>query len=434
MKIAHPRNFLADLFNAAVTAADPLHTLAQYLPTQPKGKTVVIGAGKGVTQLANAFEQLWQYEYSGVVVTPYGYASECKKIEVLEAAHPVPDEAGLIASERLLNAVTDLREDDLVIALICGGGSALLPAPPIGCTLADEQALHRALLASGAPIQVMNNIRIQCSRIKGGRLARAAHPAQIVNLIVSDIPGDNPALVASGPTLAGSSSLAEAHNAIANYQIKLTDNMRAFLQQPIVSSDAPPMPTDACFTNQQTHVIASANLSLQAAAERAKQQGISVHILSDSIEGEAREVAKMHAAIAHNIVEKQQPFKAPTLLLSGGETTVRIVGSGKGGPNSEFMLSFLLYIAGVDGITALSADTDGIDGSENNAGAYADSTSLKRLYQAGCDPMALLASNDAWSAFHAIGDLFVSGPTGTNINDFRAILIDPGVYNTKPHK
>ena len=426
LKISHPRNFLADLFQAAVSAADPLHTLARYLPAQPKGKTVVIGAGKGVTQLAKAFEQVWQYEYSGVVVTPYGYAaSQCKKIEVLQAAHPVPDEAGLIASQRLLNAVTGLSQDDLVIALICGGGSALLPAPPVGCTLADEQALNQALLASGAPIEVMNKIRIQCSRIKGGRLARAAYPAQIVNLIVSDIPGDNPALVSSGPTLAASSSLSEAQDAIAHYKIALTDNLRSFLQGPIASSESPPMPNDACFSKQQTHVIASAHLSLQAAAERAKQQGISAHVLSDSIEGEAREVAKMHAAIARNIADKQQPFTAPTLLLSGGETTVRMLGSGKGGRNSEFMLSFLLHMAGIKGITALSADTDGIDGSEDNAGAYADSTSLTRLYQAGCDPMALLLNNDAWSAFQALGDLFVPGPTGTNVNDFRAILIDP---------
>jgi len=399
--------------------------LGDYLPEKPKGRTLVVGAGKGAAQLARAFEQLWSDECDGVVVTPYGHATECKRIRVMQAAHPVSDAAGLKASEALLQTVSDLTADDLVVALVCGGGSALLPAPPPGCTLEDEQALHRALLVSGAPISAINAIRKQFSRIKGGRLARAAAPARVVSLIVSDIPGDDPTLVASGPTVADNSSREIALDAIAQYKIDLPANLRNHLALPEAQSDPPPLATDPCFANNETHIIASAQQSLQAAAEHARRQGVAAHILSDSIEGEAREVARVHAAIARQILRNGQPFSPPLVLLSGGETTVRVTGSGKGGRNSEFMLSLLMDIAGLDGVTALAADTDGIDGSEDNAGAFADSTSRARLGAKGLNPARLLGDNDAWSAFHQLEDLFVTGPTGVNVNDFRALLVDP---------
>lgn len=415
------RAFLASMFHAAVAAADPRLALAAHLPARPKGRTVVIGAGKGAAQLAAAFEDLWQDPVEGVVVTRYGYACPTRHVQVLEAAHPVPDDAGLAASEAVFRAVSGLNSDDLVVALICGGGSALLAAPAEGLTLDDEVALNRALLASGAPIGAMNAIRKQVSRIKGGRLAAAAYPARVISLIVSDVPGDDPAQVASGPTVPDHVGRAEALAAIRDHAILLPETIQRFLR------DAPedaPHPDDARFAQNKVQVIASAARSLEAAADVARAAGIPAVILSDAIEGEAREVARMHGAIAREVARRGRPFTPPVVMLSGGETTVTIRGDyGRGGRNSEFMLSLAVAIDGCAGITALAADTDGIDGSEDNAGAFADGHTVSRLRAAGIDPADKLAGHDAWTAFHAVDQVFVTGPTGTNVNDLRAILI-----------
>lgn len=416
-----PKSLFRSLFEAAVAAADPKRTLEKYLPARPKGRTVVIGAGKGSAQMAQAFEQAWDGPIEGVVVTRYGYAVPCERMEVLEAAHPVPDEAGLAASRRLFEAVRGLGEDDLVVALISGGGSALLPSPPDGMTLADEIAVNEALLASGAPISAMNTVRKHLSTIKGGRLASAAHPAKVVTLVVSDIPGDNPAFVASGPTVPDSAARKDALDIVGAWRLNLPEAAMRHLRSD--AADAP-LPTDPRFDGNEVHIIASAAVSLEAAAAVARSQGIETAILSDSIEGEAREVARVHAAVAREIALRDRPFRKPVLLLSGGETTVTLRGKGgRGGRNSEFLLAFALAIEGVDGIHAFAADTDGIDGSEDNAGAFADTGSAGRMRAAGLDPRALLANNDAWTGFHAAGDLFVPGPTGTNVNDLRAVLI-----------
>ena len=415
-----PKSFLTAIFSAAVAAADPERTIRNHLPARPKGRTVVIGAGKGSAQMAAAFEKAWDGPIDGLVVTRYGYGAACERIELIEAAHPVPDAAGLEASRRLLDKVRGLTADDLVVALISGGGSALLPAPAPGLTLADEIAVNEALLASGAPIAAMNTIRKHVSTIKGGRLAAAAHPARVVSLVVSDIPGDNPALVASGPTVPDTGSRDDALAAIAAYGMKLPAAVMAHIQSP--AADAP-SPRDQRFAGNEVHLIASAAVSLEAAAAEAKRQGIEAVILSDSIEGEAREVGGVHAAIAREVATRDRPFEKPVLILSGGETTVTLRAKGKGGRNSEFLLAFAIGVSGVQGIHALAADTDGIDGSENNAGAFADGSTVSRLRAAGVDAKVMLAGNNAWTAFNAVGDLFVPGPTGTNVNDLRAILI-----------
>jgi hydroxypyruvate reductase len=415
-----PNSFLVSIFNAAVAAADPEKTILNHLPAKPKGRVIVIGAGKGSAQMAAAFEKVWDGPIEGLVVTRYGYGAKCERIEIIEAAHPVPDAAGLEASRRLLEKVRGLTADDLVVALISGGGSALLPSPAAGLTLADEIAVNEALLASGAPIAAMNTIRKHLSTIKGGRLAAAAHPARVVSLVVSDIPGDNPALVASGPTVPDTGSREDALASIAAYGMKLPASVMAHIQSP--EADAP-RPDDPRFAGNEVHLIASAGVSLEAAAAEAKRQGIEAVILSDSIEGEAREVGGVHAAIAREVATRDRPFAKPVLILSGGETTVTLRAKGKGGRNSEFLLAFAIGIDGADGVHALAADTDGIDGSENNAGAFADGSTVARMRAAGVDAKAMLAGNNAWTAFNAVGDLFVPGPTGTNVNDLRAILV-----------
>ncbi|MDF1609810.1 glycerate kinase [Hoeflea sp. YIM 152468] len=414
------RDFLTGLFETAVARADPRRALRDALPPKPKGKTVVIGAGKGAAQLAAAFEDLWDGPLTGTVVTRYGYAAPCRTIKVLEASHPVPDSAGLAASEALFDAVSGLSENDLVVALICGGGSALLPAPPDGLSLADEQDLNQALLASGAPIGVMNAIRKHASRIKGGRLAAAAAPAKVVSLVVSDVPGDEACQVASGPTIPDRVTLPEVLAMVSARNIALPEKIQAHLA---AGKDLPPRPDDPVFASNEVRVIASARLSLEAAAEMARRAGVDAVILSDAVEGEARDVGLVHAAIAREVASRDRPFTKPVVILSGGETTVTLRGKGKGGRNTEFLLSFAAAIDGIDDIAAVAADTDGIDGSEDNAGAFADGGTAQRLRAEGLDPLAHLGSNDAWTAFNAIGDLFVPGPTGTNVNDFRAILI-----------
>ncbi|MCT4608598.1 MAG: glycerate kinase [Pelagimonas sp.] len=419
------RNFLTDLFETAVAAADPMKALAGVLPERPKGRVIVVALGKGAAQMAAAFETLWDAPVEGIVVTRYGYGAPCRYLPVLEAAHPVPDQAGQEAAERVMQVVSDLSEDDLVVALVCGGGSALLPAPPEGLTLEDEQALNRALLASGAPIGVMNAIRKHMSGIKGGRLAAMAHPARVVSLVVSDVPGDDPAQVASGPTVPDGVTREDVLAMIETRNIALPDNIMAHIRSEASSA---PLPDDPVFARNEVHVVASANLSLEAAAAKAQAQGIPAVILSDAIEGEAADVGQVHAAIAREVALKNRPFTAPVVVLSGGETTVTLGETpGRGGRNTAFLLSFAQGIDGVPDITALAADTDGIDGSEDNAGAFADGGSMARLRQAGHDPMAFVKAQDPWGAFDAIGDIYAPGPTGTNINDFRAILIKPNV-------
>jgi len=420
MTISAPRDFLKSLFDAAVRAADPLTGIKANLPDRPQGKTVVIGAGKGAAQMARALESVWDGPLTGLVVTRYGYGSDTRDIEIIEAAHPVPDAAGLAAARRLTETVSGLTEDDLVIALICGGGSALLPAPPEGLTLEDEIALNEMLLASGAPISAMNVVRKHLSTIKGGRLA-AATRAKVVSLVVSDIPGDNPAHVASGPTVPDGSTRHDALEIIRQYGLQLPQAALDHLNSP--KADAP-RPDDPVFLRHAYHIIASAGVSLEAAAALAKSQGIEPAILSDAIEGESRDVALVHAAIAREVLGRNRPFSKPVVILSGGETTVTLrAKGGKGGRNGEFALAMGLAIDGQEGIHVLAADTDGIDGSEDNAGAFADGGTVKRLRAAGLDPRRLLDGNDSYSGFAASGDLFETGPTGTNVNDFRAILI-----------
>lgn len=414
------RSLLERLFRQAVAQAQPALAVERHLPAPPKGRTVVIGAGKASAQMAKAFETAWSGDISGLVVTRYGYAEACERIEIVEAAHPVPDQAGQMAAQRLLALVSGLTADDLVVALISGGGSSLLPAPAQGLDLEDEQAINRALLASGAPIGVMNLIRNQFSLIKGGRLAAAAAPARVATLVVSDVPGDDPALVASGPTLPLSGGRAAARRLATLYRLDLPEAARRLLES---EDNLPPEPSDPGLAGNSVVTIASAAMSLEAAAGMARQAGVEAAILSDSIEGEARDVAQVHAALAKEIAARNRPFHKPVVLLSGGETTVTLRGKGRGGRNGEFLLALAIALDGTDGVSALAGDTDGIDGSEDNAGAFVDGTTAWRMREAGIDPQAALANNDAYTAFEAIGDLFITGPTGTNVNDFRAIII-----------
>lgn len=414
------RAFLEELFHAAVKAADPFEAIRSHLPEKPKGRTLVIGAGKAASQMAQAFERAWPHPFEGLVVARHGPVAECERIKVLQSAHPVPDGAGLAASAALMGAVQGLTADDLVIALISGGGSALLPAPPEGFSLADEIALNQALLSSGAPISGMNVVRKHFSLIKGGRLAALAYPARVISLIVSDVPGDNPAFVASGPTVPDKSDAEEALRIIRDYRISIPQNVVDF-----IGGEKAPTSSDAAFANNEVHVIASARVSLEAAAKHAREKGVEPLILSDCIEGEAKDIGRMHAALAKEFAGRASMAK-PMVLLSGGETTVTI-GSGaygKGGRNSEFLLSAALDLQNTQRITALAADTDGIDGSENNAGAFCDGQTVARIRAAGGDARSYLAGHDAWSAFDLAGDLFVPGPTGTNVNDFRAFLLE----------
>ncbi len=413
------RDLLERLYRTAVDAAQPRHAVRRYLPPRPKGRTIVVGAGKASATMAEAFEAAWDGPLEGLVVVPHGQSADLRHIALAHAAHPVPDEAGLAAAQRLLDLVASAGPDDLVVALISGGGSSLLPAPAEGLTLADEQAVNRALLASGAPIGAMNAVRNEFSRIKGGRLA-AASRAPVATLIVSDIPGDDPSLVASGPTVPLATGRDHARKLVALYGIDLPGGAAALLGS---AANEAPRGDDKVFAGNSVTIIASAALSLEAAANEAEQAGLTAVILSDAIEGEAREVAKVHAALAREVAARNRPFDKPVVILSGGETTVTIRGTGKGGRNGEFMLSLAAALDGIGGVSALAADTDGIDGGGDNAGAFVDGGTAARMRAAGVDPLAALANNDAYGAFAAEGGLFVTGPTGTNVNDFRAIIV-----------
>ena len=415
------RDILRQLFKAAVDAADPKITLPSNLPTPPKGRTIVIGCGKGVAQMASALEQSWEGDLSGVVVTRYGFSDNCKKIKVLEAAHPVPDENGMTATNRIFETLEGLTADDLVIALICGGGSALLPFPPPDFQLSDEQELNKVLLNSGAPIGLMNAIRKHFSQVKGGQLALAAYPAPVVTLVVSDVPGDDPAQVASGPTIADQVSIQEVVSYIKSYKIDLPTNIKDYFENEDINI---PSTDDPRFSRNEVKVIASSKLSLIAAAKKAEELGCKPYILSDAIEGRASDIGIMHAALAKFRKDENIIFRRPAVILSGGETTVEILGkSGRGGRNTEFLLSFALSIENESNITALAADTDGVDGSENNAGAFCDGNTALKMREKGFDPRMYLIRHDAWTAFNAVDELFSPGPTGTNVNDFRAILL-----------
>ncbi|VAW10643.1 D-glycerate 2-kinase [hydrothermal vent metagenome] len=421
------RAFLKALFEAGIAAADPALVVPPALPPRPRGRVVVVGAGKASAAMAQALEEAWDGPLEGLVVTRTGYGAPCRRIEIVEAAHPVPDTAGLAGAARMLKLVEGLGRDDLVIALISGGGSSLLCLPPAQVGLKVKQQVNAILLASGAPIAEMNAVRKHLSCIKGGRLAAAAAPAKVVSLVISDIPGDDAALVASGPTIADDTGREVALEIVRRYAMDLPKPAMDWLANPAAAA---PSPSDPVFDRHEVHLIAAAQMSLEAAAAGARADGLSAHILSDAMEGEARDAGGSHAAIARQMVTRGQPFTAPAVLLSGGETTVTLSAAGRqegrGGRNTEFLLGFALGIDGLAGISALAADTDGIDGSEDNAGAFADGGSITRLRQLGHDPKAMLARNDAWGAFDVLGDLLITGPTRTNVNDFRAILVDPG--------
>ena len=418
--LANERVFLRSLFESAVTAADPHRVLPSFLPAVPRGRTVVVGAGKAAGAMAQALEQHWTGALGGVVVTRYGHKVPTRFIEVLEAAHPVPDEAGQRASQRILEAVQGLTADDLVICLISGGGSALLAAPAPGLTLADKQTMNRSLLRSGATITEMNCVRKHLSSLKGGRLALACYPAQVVTLLISDVPGDDPTVIASGPTVADPTTFAEACAIVEKYGLQ--DQARAYAHL-CAAREETPKPGDLRLTRTSTHLIATPQHSLEAAAAVARAAGVTPVILGDSIEGEAREVAKVMAGIAHQVRRHGQPAARPCVLLSGGETTVTVRGKGRGGRNVEFLLALTLALRGEPGVFALAGDTDGIDGTEDNAGAVVLPDTWARAEHLGLKVADHLADNDGYGFFSALGDLVITGPTLTNVNDFRALLI-----------
>jgi len=421
MPISNPRQFLLDLYTTAIDAVSAGKCLPPHLPQPVQGgRTIVIGAGKGAAAMAQVVEQQWQGEILGLVVTRYGHGADCKKIEVVEASHPVPDEAGRQAAARMLQMVRGLSENDLVLCLISGGGSALLALPAEGITLAQKQAINKALLKSGATIGDMNCVRKHLSAIKGGRLALACAPARVVTLLISDVPGDDPGIIASGPTLPDPTTCAEALAVLRKYAIEIPPNVLHHLESGIGET---PKPDDPRFARNTHQIIATAQDALEAAAAKARAAGITPYILSDGIEGEARDVALVHAAIARQIAARGQPFSAPCLLLSGGETTVTVRGTGRGGRNAEFLLSLAVALDGHPNIHAIACDTDGIDGSEDNAGALYAPDSIARATAKGLRARALLDNNDGYGFFSALDDLVVSGPTRTNVNDFRAILI-----------
>jgi glycerate 2-kinase len=416
-----PRTLLRQMFDAAVAAAQPALCLPPHLPEPPAGRTIVIGAGKASAAMARALEDRWPGPLEGLVVTRYGYEVACKRIEIVQAAHPVPDEAGVEASRRIARLVTGLREDDLVIALISGGGSALLVAPAPGLTLADKRAVNAALLASGASIGEMNCVRRHLSALKGGRLGALCHPARVVTLLISDVPGDDPRDIASGPTVADPTTCADALAIVDRYRIAVPDAVRRLLEAGGAESVKP---GDPRLARSETRMIATPQLALEAAARVAREAGVAAHILGDSLEGEARDLGKAMAGIARQVATRGQPFEPPCVLLSGGETTVTVRGNGRGGRNVEFLLSLAVALDGLAGVHAIAGDTDGVDGAEEIAGAHVTPDTLARAWAAGINPRASLDANDGHGFFRALGDSVVTGPTRTNVNDFRAILVD----------
>ncbi|MFN0184838.1 MAG: glycerate kinase [Aquabacterium sp.] len=410
------------MFDAAVASAQPALCIPAHLPPPPAGRLIVVGAGKASAAMARAVESNWPGHLSGLVVTRYGYAAPCERIEIVEASHPVPDAAGQAAAIRMLELVSDLTEDDLVLCLISGGGSALLPFPAAGVTLADKQVLSRQLLTSGATINEMNCVRRHLSAIKGGRLAAACHPARVLTLMMSDVPGDDPINIASGPTVADPTTCADALAILRRYGIDVPTSVRAVLESGTGESIKP---ADPRLARADIRVIATPQMALEAAAAVARSSGYSAHILGDALEGEARDLGKVLGGLALQTANRGQPFVPPCVLLSGGETTVTVRGNGQGGRNVEYLLSLGLTLDGHPRIHALAADTDGVDGQVEVAGALLAPDSLSRAWRLGLKPQDSLANNDGHGFFGALGDALVTGPTLTNVNDFRAILIEP---------
>ena len=430
---SQPKAFLEHLFKAAVTRALPLHNTASFLPARPSGRTIVIGAGKAGGSMAQALEALWPADkpLEGLVVTRYGHIPPRPvglklRIDIVEASHPVPDAAGLDAAQRILALVQGLTKSDLVLCLISGGGSALLTLPANGLSLEDKQRINRELLNSGANIGEMNCVRKHLSRIKGGRLAAACAPARVVTLTISDVPGDDPSVIASGPTVPDVTTCADALAILKRYGIVVPADVRVQLENGTLET---PKPGDDTFNGHEVHLIATPQQSLEAAAVAARAAGLNAYILSDEMEGESREVGKVHAALARAVSTKNQPFQKPCVILSGGETTVTIrkqaqgTPKGRGGRAGEFCMGLTLALQGQVGVFALAADTDGIDGVEDNAGAFVSPSTLERALAADMKLDHYLDRNDAYGYFERLGDLVVSGPTFTNVNDFRALLI-----------
>lgn len=417
-----PPEVLRALFDAAVSAALPNHRIPTFLPEPPKGKTIVVGAGKSAAAMARAVEQVWSAPLNGVIVTRYGHGAETATVEVLEAAHPVPDANGATAAERILAAIAPLGEDDLVICLISGGGSALLTLPPEGISLDVLADLNRQLLMSGADISEMNAVRKNLSRSSGGRLAAAAYPAQVVSLLISDVPGDDLRAIASGPTVGDTVTAQDALHIIQKYRFQVPQDVIAYLEcnpNPVV------LPEDPRLATTTNHLIAAPQQSLEAAARVAKERGYTPLILGSAIEGESRQVGIVHAGMARQVVQYGQPIAPPCILLSGGETTVTVAdNAGKGGRNSEFLLSLAIALKGQEKVWAIACDTDGIDGSEDNAGALITPDVLQQGRNQGLKASDFLTAHDSYSYFRAIDALVETGPTLTNVNDFRAILID----------
>ncbi len=419
--IDHSKQFLRDLFDAAVGAARADLCLAGQLPKPPKGRTVVVGAGKAAAAMAAAVEAQWQGPLSGLVLTPYDHDMPTEHIEVVQASHPVPDEAGREGAQRILEAVSDLTENDLVLCLISGGGSALLALPAPGIELVDKQTVTKALLRSGATIQEMNCVRKHLSSIKGGRLAAEAAPARVATLAISDVPGDDISVIASGPTVADPSTREGALEIILHYRI---DAANAILEHLKDSKSETPKPGDPRLIETSAEIVATPHDALQAAADLAQSRGVTPIVLGDTVEGEARDVALVHAAIAREGARYGKLAPAPLVILSGGETTVTLRGEGgSGGRNQEFLLALAVTLKGMARVHALACDTDGIDGFSKAAGATIDPTTPQRAAKAGIDPREFLERQNSGGFFEALGDLIVTGPTRTNINDFRAILI-----------
>ena len=415
---------LRRMFDAAIASAQPALCIPRHLPSPEgltQGRLIVIGAGKASAAMARAVEDHWSGPLSGLVVTRYAYAVPCQRIEIVEAAHPVPDAAGLEAAQRMLDLVRGLSEDDLVLCLISGGGSSLLPLPAPGLTMDDKQAISRALLKSGATISEMNCVRRHLSGIKGGRLAAACHPARVLTLLISDVPGDQPIDIASGPTVADPTTCDDALAIVRRYGIELPAAVREVLESGRGESIKP---GDPLLARTETRMIATPQMALEAAASVAREAGLAVHILGDAIEGEARDVGKVMAGIALQVAEREQPFQPPCVLLSGGETTVTVKGAGRGGRNVEFLLSLGIAVDGHPRIHAIAGDTDGVDGLEEIAGACLTADSLSRAWAMGLRPRESLDNNDGHGFFQALGDSVITGPTLTNVNDFRAILIE----------
>jgi hydroxypyruvate reductase len=416
-----PRGLLNAMLDAAIAAALPERVVPRHLPPPPKGRTIVLGAGKASAAMAKAVEERWPGPLEGLVVTRYGHGAPCSRIEIVEAAHPVPDAAGRAAAERILELARGAGPDDLVLCLISGGGSALLALPAQGLTLEDKQAVNKALLASGADIGQMNIVRKHLSAIKGGQLAATAHPARVVSLLISDVPGDDPSAIASGPTVPDPSTFEDARAILTRYGIEPPPTVRAHLER---AAEETPKPGDPRLAGAETVIVAKPQASLEAAAEVAREAGYAPLILGDSIEGEAREVGRVMAGIALQVRQHDQPLPTPCVLLSGGETTVTVrAKGGRGGRNAEFLLGLALQLHGLPGVWAIAADTDGIDGSEDNAGALVTPDTLERARVRGLKAAERLAANDAYGFFAGLDDLVVTGPTLTNVNDFRAVLV-----------